>query len=563
MPSKKINSYIPYILITCFGLIVYAWFFSPALYYDDWQNLAGRYYAGLSTWINPDFSRPFRETSWKLLFSLFGFNPGLMMAADITIKIITGFALYQLFKEVMPSRAYMATPFVLLTMVYPADKTRLWLVIINLGWTVSIMIALILYRYAKSGKVWMLFVYLAGTLFVYLEYEGPLGILTAWSAILLIVFFPRFNKRNGLKITWKRWLGLWLPIVLFIIYIFYRLIWVDLIGIGGFHQVKNTGVMPIITNLFAGYHTLLWAWFEPLNKWFAWSRLSWIVGSCAVLVFFGTYLSQKLSGRLSNNKDSDTINMTEKRNELNISFLCIVCGLILIAGGYFPFITYSKPDVEFFSSRFNAYALVGASLSIVGILDLISRLFSQSKQQTKVYFQLLIFPLILFGSACEMNIQYQTQKLWLEYRQMWTGIFQVAPGIKDGSSVVLLIENTPCKPEEYGEKPLFYANMANWELNNTFNIFYGTHRIQADYVYKGCDLPYQVRFRGEGFQNPPSYEGIIPYSDSIILKVDRLNKVVSIVEDLYESTGFENEEYQPNRLILSTPEGDTMRYILQ
>jgi hypothetical protein len=85
MRGFSFKSVLPYLVIILVGLLVFGLNFAPALYYDDWQNLVGRFYHGLTLWINPEFSRPFRETSWKLLITLFGFNPGSMLAANVEI----------------------------------------------------------------------------------------------------------------------------------------------------------------------------------------------------------------------------------------------------------------------------------------------------------------------------------------------------------------------------------------------------------------------------------------------------------------------------------------------
>jgi hypothetical protein len=237
--------------------------------------------------------------------------------------------------------------------------------------------------------------------------------------------------------------------------------------------------------------------------------------------------------------------------------------LVLCAAGYFPFITYAPPGLDFFSSRFNAYALVGAALLLVGLVDLLTLTLLRQTRQAAVMFSLFILPFIILGAGSELTIQRQTQILWQEYRQMWQGIFQAVSGLQDQTSVVLVITHTPCKPDGYSERPFLYSNMANWELSDAFNAFYSTKQISADFVYQGCDLPYQVRFRGEGYNNPPSYDGVYPYKNAVILTYDRQSRQVNLVKNIKDVIGFDVPEYQPQKLITSAPGLKTMRYLVQ
>jgi hypothetical protein len=562
MRGFSFKSVLPYLVIILVGLLVFGLNFAPALYYDDWQNLVGRFYHGLTLWINPEFSRPFRETSWKLLITLFGFNPGSMLAANVAIHITTALLLYRLFIDIQPGKAHLALAFALLSLVYPADKTRMWLVITNLGWTVGCLSALLLYHYCRTGKPWMLFLVVLGYIYVYLEYEGPLGILTTWGVLLMAWYFPAFWP-SPRGISWRRWFGLGLPLLLFGLYLFYRLVWVNWTGTGGFHQIKSTNLLLLLSNLWIGFQTLAWAWFEPLHALFPNLRISWLILASILLLAAWGALGWGTTLLLNRRQDWAAVSSDERRQSLLRALLTGLAGLFLAAAGYFPFITYAPPGIEFFSSRFNAYALVGAALLIVGLLDLLTWTLTHRKSQTIILFSLLVFPFIFLGAGSELVVQRQSLLLWQEYRQMWQGIFTVAPGIKEGSSVVLVITHTPCKPAAYGERPFFYSNMANWELNDAFNAFYGTQQISADFVYQGCDLPYQVRFRGEGYNNPPSYDGINPYKQVLVLAYDRTSHQVQVVKDLTALARSNPVEYQPQSRITLAPLSGNLRYLLQ
>jgi len=562
MQKFPLKSFLPYLVIISAGLLIWGFYFAPALYYDDWQNLVGRFYLNLTTWINPEFSRPFRETSWKLLFTLFGFNPGPILAADAAIHIASALLLYRLFIVIQPRKIHLALAFALLTMIYPADKTRMWMVITNIGWTISCLSALLLYHYCRTGKPWLLLAVALGYIFVYLEYEGPLGILTAWGLLLMVYYFPVF-KRAPRRISWLRWFGLALPLFMFALYLFYRLVWVNLIGIGGFHQVKSTSILPLLSNLRIGFQTLAWGWFEPLHALLPQLHISWLILGSFLLIVAWAALSWGITRLLARQRRWSLLPADQRRQSLRLTILTSLAGLILSAAGYFPFITYSPPGIEFFASRFNAYALVGAALLLVGLVDLLARLLAARSGEAAVLFSLVILPLIFLGAGSELAVQRQTQLLWQEYRQMWQGVFAAAPGIQENSAVVIVVTHTPCKPAAYGERPFFYSNMANWELSDAVNAFYGTRQISADYVYQGCDLPYQVRFKGEGYNNPPSYDGTYPYKDVIVLTYDRQSHQVSLVKNLGEVTGFDNPQYQPQNKITSAPQPGNMRYLVQ
>ena len=475
LPFKTI---LPYFVIILAGLLVFGLFFAPALYYDDWQLLVGRFYQGLTPWINPGFSRPFRETIWKALITLFGFNPGPILAANIAIHICTALLLYHLFITIQPGKTHLALAFALLSMLYPADKTRMWMVQLTLGWTLGCLGALLLYHNCRTGKAWLLAGVVLCYAYAYLEYEAPLGILTTWGLLLMVYTFPVFWP-PARRISWRRWSFLALPLLVFASYLFYRLVWVNLVGIGGFHQVKTAEVALLLGNLWTGFQVLAWGWIEPLHALFPEPRISSLILGVSILFMLWAGLSWGISLLLARRRAWAAVASEERRQSRVRAFFTILAGLFLTASGYFPFITYAPPGIDFFSSRFNGYALVGASLLVVGLADLLTWSLVRRPRQAAFLFSLLIMPFILLGAGSEMAVQRQTQALWLEYRQMWQGIFTAAPGIQDNSTVVLVISHTPCKPTAYGERPFFYSNMANWELNDAFNAFYGTRKIST------------------------------------------------------------------------------------
>lgn len=561
MSQINLKPLLPYCVIAAAGIFVFGTFFAPAIYYDDWQLLVGRFYRGLTPWFNPNFSRPFRETSWKLIFSLFGFNASAVVAAKMATNILSTMLLYRIFSFIQPDRAHLALGFALLSMVYPADKTRMWMVMLTFGWTFGCLSTLLLLYYLRSGKLWLLLPAALGYSFAYLEYEGLVGFFTAFGALLMVYTFPAFWK-PARRISWKRWAGLALPLVLFGLYLFYRLVWVDIIGIGGFHQIKFTSILPLLRNLMSGFRALAWGWVEPLHALLPGLRLRWLVIGAVSLIFAWTALSWGAVALLARRRGRSLLSGGAHTHSLRPALLMIVTGLILIAAGYFPFIVYSSTGTSFFNSRFNAYALAGASLMIVGVLDFAAQILARRRGQTAVLFSLLILPFILLGAGSELAIQRQTQLLWQEHRQMWQGIFRAAPGIQEHSSVVIIITHTPCKPSAYGERPFIFSNMANWELTDTFNAFYGTRDLGADFVYQGCDLPYQVRFREEGYNNPPSYDGVIPYDNAIIFTYDRQSQQVDLVENLDALAGENPPEYQPQLHITAAPLPGNMRYLV-
>ncbi len=561
MRHINMKPFLPYFVIIVAGIFIFSLFFSPAIYYDDWQNLVGRFYLGLTTWVHPESSRPFREISWKLLFTLFGFNPSAILIAKMATNILSTLLLYRLFTHIQPGKTHLALGFALLSMVYPADKTRMWMVITNFGWTISCLSALLLYYYVRKGEPWLLLAVAVGYIFVDLEYEGPLGITTAWALLLMVYTFPAFWS-PGRRISWRRWAGLAVPLAVFGLYLFYRLVWVDVIGIGGFHQIKFASMLPLARNLLKGFRALAWGWFEPLHALFPQLRLRWLLLGSSILFIIWAALSWGVVLFLTRRRDRMLHSAGEHPQTLRPALLTILAGLILAAAGYFPFIVYCPSGTDFFTSRFNVYALVGASLLIVGILDLFAQALTRRRGQTAVLFTLLILPFILLGAGSELAIQRQTKLLWQEHRQMWQGIFAAAPGIKEHSSVVIIINNTPCKPSAYGERPFIYSNMANWELSDAIKALYGAQYLGADFVYQGCDLPYQVRFREEGYNNPPSYDGVIPYNRAIVFRYDRQSKKVELIKDLDAFAGENPPEYQPQLRITTAPLPGNMRYLV-
>ena len=292
-------------------------------------------------------------------------------------------------------------------------------------------------------------------------------------------------------------------------------------------------------------------------------RISWVVAALFLLGSVLILASGLITLRLARRSGWQPVSAAECRQGWLQAGLTCLSGMVLAAAGYFPFITYAPPAIDFFPSRFNAYALVGASLFVVGLLDLAAWWTARYQRQVPVLLTLWMLPFLVIGASSELLIQRQTQLLWQEYRQMWQGVFNAAPGIKEDTAVVLVITHTPCKPDQFGERPYLFSNMANWELSDAFNAFYGTQKISADFVYQGCNLPYQVRFRGEGYNNPPSYDGVYPYSRALIFSYNRQTRQVSLVKNLKDITGFDDPNYRPDLLLTPGPGPNQMRYLVQ
>ena len=556
------KTYLPYLVIIVAGVLIFGLFFSPMIYYDDWNGFVGRYYFHLTSWIRPTFSRPFMETSWKLLISIFGFAPVPFLISNIVIRITTALVIYHIFKEIRPTRPDMGLAFALLTLVYPANQTRMWLVLIFLGWVLGCFCAWLLYRYSRNGKVWLLLIVALGYAYAFLEYEGTLGILTAWGVLLMLYTFPALNP-PGKRISWLRWAGLGMPLVLFGAYLFYRLDLIYMIGLRGFHQIKAADPLSLMQNLAAGAYALSYGWIKPLHALVPGSQIRWLVSIALILMAIWFLLGWRWSVYQARRHSWLPVSEDERRYAIRQSLFTCAAGLVLSIAGYFPFIAYAPPGLDFFSSRFNIYAVVGASLLLVGLVDLLAWAVVRNTRQAAMLFSLFILPFIIVGTGSELAIQRQTQLLWQEYRQMWQGIFRAAPGLQDNAAVVLVVAHTSCNPVEYGERQYFFSAIANLELTNALNAFYGTQHISADFVYQGCDLPNQVRFKRAGFNNPPSYDGLQPYKQAVILIYDRQTRQVRLADTLKDVTGFDAPEYQPLQWITSGPGPNQMRYLVE
>lgn len=562
MRSFPFKTYLPYLVIASVGLLVFCFYFSPMLYYDDWLNVGYYYYNHRLPWISPHSSRLFVYTALELLITLFGFAPGPILFSNIIIRITSALWIYQIHKEIRPTRTDIGLAFALLTLIYPADKTRMWMVQIVLGWPLGCFSAWLLYRYYRSGKIWLLLISTLGYTYAFLEYEAPLGILTAWGLLLMLYTFPPFTP-PGRRISWLRWAGLATPLVLFCAYLFYRLQLIHLIGIVGFHPIAYSDPLSPIHNLAAGARALGYAWIEPLHALVPGLPILLLMSGALSLLAICFLLGWRWSTYLARRHGWLAVTADERHKAIWQPLFTCAAGWVLCVAGYFPAITFEPPGLEFFYSRLNAYALVGASLLLVGLADLLTWAVVRYTRQAAFIFSLFILPFIVIGAGSELVMQHQAQLLWQEYRQMWQGIFRAAPGIQDDTSVVLVISHTPCHPDNYGERPYFIHAVANREFNKAFNAFYGTKKIIADFIYQGCDLPYQAVFNNTGYYNSPSSRGFLSDKRVVVLIYDRQTHQVNLVKNLVDITGFDVPEYHPHKWLTSRPGPNQMRYLVE
>jgi hypothetical protein len=530
----------PVLILTIIASISYWFFYAPILYNDDWSLMIGRWYFNNLNWF--DFiaeRRPLTKAPILMFYSIFGLNIHVFYVVVWTLDVLAAILLYLLIVKFIPKNIPVAFATAAVFLVYPADFTHMWMTMIDIRLVVvlTLLYAHLLLIYADSGHRGALAGALLCLVISFGFYEGQLGIAMAWS--LLLCLMSLVNSR-------KNWVGLLLPFGVGVIFTLWRTIGYSTVGVSDSYlgKVQLTPVV-IISRLIRGYRVMIWAWLEPLihafglNRWQAITIILLAMIFCICIVYVLTQIYHK----------SHSIRLPHKQrlDQIRRFMLIVFGGSIFIGAGYIPAVIVFRPTFSALNSRVNIFALPGAAATLVALLATVVLLLTWKQPQVNLMIMAGVAPLILLGMMVQLQVQYDNREAWKEQKQIWQEFFELAPDLKDGTSVYFILsgnENQKPSLNRNGQRePLF----ASWDVGAALNILYGKDSLRGDIISKEM-------FLEKGIKNRYSDE-IEPYDYAVVAAYDGNLRQLRIIEDLEAENlvDFSVSNYAPYKHIIENP----------
>jgi hypothetical protein len=362
-----------------------------------------------------------------------------------------------------------------------------------------------------------------------LYYEVQLGLLMAFPVFLF--FYSCITEKN-----YNWWLSL--PFILGIGYLLIR-IFGSVIGLESFHSSQTISIIFILRQIRNAIVSFVGGWILPLQMDEEIRNSAFVIFLISLCIFFYHLLKYGF----------EKMNMKQMKRSLMIFGF----GCFFWLAGYFPWVAYGIPSsTHWFSSRVHNTAIPGSVIAIIIVFEIIGSLVRVSPIRKQILSTLLILPFLIIGSMSQIAIQRESKILWNDYRAMWKGIFESIPNIKNNPHIVLVI--TPDLGNlRYGEREYFTSASYNAEISKALGMFYANDYLEGEFMYKSFELTDTPTLHENGIKNPPTYSGVIPYSDILFIEFDRDTKNVNVVRDLEKYFGIKNSLYNADKFIDDKP----------
>jgi hypothetical protein len=543
------------VVLAIIAAISYWFFYAPILYSDDWSIVLGRWYSDKMHWFDLSEQRPLLKARLMILYGIFGLNIHAFYVVLWVLEVLNATLLYFLVLKFFPKSKVIAFSIAALVLVYPADFTHMWLIMINIR-TVVLLVLLYTYLllvYADGGHWVALWAALLCLLLSFGMYEGHLGMTMAWCVLVILIRKPD---------SWKRKLNLLLPLILGGLFILWRMVGYSFFEIEyadhNYEARLQLAPVLILSRLLSGYRLMVWAWLDPLvhafglKGWQAAAILLLLIILCIGLVYVISRIYRKLAGNYLTHQQHSA--------QLHRFMLLMLVGPILIAAGYIPYIMFFEPSYFPFilSSRGNLFALPGAAATLVALLTVIALLLSRKHIQLNLMVLAGVLPLILLGILIQMQVQYDNRVAWEEQKQIWHELFELAPDLKDGTSVHFILSDNERAPSlnKNGVRPALGPKS---QVRAALNMLYGKHNLDGDAFIREILFVNQEFIRKKVFleEGVSSYTGMqpIPYDRTIFLAYDGHPRQLRVIEDLQAENlvSFPVPNYAPYDRIVETP----------
>ena len=514
--------------------------FVPVISNDDWEVIRS-FAFGEMHWVNWADRRPLLLTDYKLIFSVFGLNIYVLYAINILTLFLNSFLVYWIIQDLLLDHHYLAFAAGLVYMFYPADYTRMWLMEVSthLLWLLTLVSMILLIDFARKGHWPSLWISLVLFTIMLGNYEAQLGMMSAWCFLLVAMFW---------RTSWKRRLAILSPLLIAILFVIWRIKIQPAMHI--FDPYFNEFTLSptlLVARVIQGFKVLFLSWTVPFLQFLKISHhrtriLLLLLGLAVILFALAAYGLTTFKSRNAFTHITKKLKEKEIKQDL---FLFLV-GSGFVVAGYLPIISLYDPNLDGFQTRVNIFAIPGAVLMIVSILNLGALFLAKDVQQLRAIVPAAAIPLLLVGMATQMLVQNASRKTWDEQKELWTQLIEIAPNFVDHTTVVFVLPGYT--QLGFAENPPF---VSPWEVNSGLKVLYNNPTLIGAYFYPDFTWRRTQLLENGIILHNESNLTVTPYHKAVFVQYNPQTHRLELVQQLQEDFNlpFKTPDYAPDNNI--------------
>lgn len=419
--------------------------------------------------------RPLGWVSFWALTNMFGLNIQAFSVTLIALHVLAALQIYWLLCRLELGSRGIALAIALLFMVYPADYTHMWLIMINIWVPMNLLLiyAHLLLSFAITGAIWALLVAAALLLISLGIYEAQLGVAFVWALLLFWVKRDIPHARKVLLIT---------PLAIGLGFAAWRILGAPAAGVADpyIHQLQFSPSALLERLWIGGTVLFVWSWVVPVLQGLgiqsiriAWAIIAALVGLFWLVVAFSVHQIG-----------------IDKKQQMQISWKnvkrssgLVAVGLVVTVAGYLPSIFVIRPSLYSTASRVNLYPSIGASVVTAAVLYLVSSLLRRNQTAAGLLTLAGLVPLIALGVATQVLVQKDSQVAWQEQKDIWQSMFLLCSDFADDTAVYLILPGFDDREQgRYGNwrRPPFDSQ---WEIAAGLQVLYENRSLRGDILY--------------------------------------------------------------------------------
>jgi len=545
-------------VILAVGLVAglaYGLQYAPVIYSDDWSHIVGQYVYGTMQWLDWADRRPLLDAPLVVLTGLFGLNISALHLVLVALHVLAALQFYWLLRRIGAGPRSFALVVSLLFLVYPADYSHTWLTMIGIWVAANLLFAYahLLLTYVVTGAVWLLVVSCCVLLASLGIYEAQLGLALAWTVLLPLI------RRDAPRV---RKIALLAPVTIGLLFVAWRTLGMSAAGVTD-PYVQHIQMSPslLLYRVWFGVGILVWSWGVTLREALHLdSKLvltALVALAVALFALIGFVLARKFRG------DAQPLTTAEWRGQMRKALTLLGLGCVLAVAGFIPIISVYLPNLTGVGSRFNLFALPGASLAVAALLWSIALLLARKERQIELIMVISALPLLFIGIWTQAWVQHDARISWQEQKQIWADLTPLVPNLVDDTAVYFVLPGYGVQPtiHNWHRTPL----TAEWEVSSALEVLYDNPTLRGDRVFlNGGPRFGNPELRPEGIVDYWTSE-TVPYERAIFVAFDGPPGTARIVEDLRTELSLEwtPAGYAPRSRITAPPvDGFTNRWLV-
>lgn len=465
-------SWLPALTLSAVTLLIYGFKLRPILFNDDWCIVNQLHFDQLQ----PFMLTERRPLNWFLPAIFDRFLPLHLTVDAVFITLLLLLALsavlfYLLVNRLTGGQRWLAFLAASLLLIYPSDYTRLYFVMldIRLNFALTLLLMLLYVKFLQDDhrvSGWLSIPLFAISL---LMYEGQLGILLLWPALLVMVYRLRLSMNKALLLA-----GYYAVSIAFLAWklVLQPVIYRD-------SKLESIVLAPdeLLGRLLGTLRTLLGgfrlpypdgSWITPLNT---------VLVLGALLGAAGIYwLARYLYRSACPNPQQATAWSENVR-------LMLVGGLLWLAG-YFPILLNYPPNIYGHLSRVNLYSLPGAVLVLLALFKMLYSGLAARPSLAARLTTLTAAGFFLVGAIVQLQTQEAYNRSWQAVQAFYQELFQVVPDVQPGTQFYFELSGYQGPGNLY--RPLFSSS---WEAWCALRTLYDQPDLQVSYIYDRINVP--------------------------------------------------------------------------